>query len=67
MRVHASTEDNIQEAQNFSDLLLRIGEGKEPHLNDYTQDFHYKINVPTKTISETTAEGLLKNIFPDLK
>lgn len=66
MRVHASTGDNREEAQYFSDLLLRIGEGKEPHLNDYTQDFNYKINVPTNTISESTAEGLLKKIFPDL-
>lgn len=67
MRVHAATGDSRQEAQDFSDLLLRIGEGKEPHVNDYTKDFYYEIKAPVNTISDSSAEDLLKKVYPNLK
>jgi len=68
MRVHASVENEATrtEAQEFSDFLLRIGEGREPHFNDYKKDFKYLINLPKGMITDSTVGELIRKVFPDL-
>lgn len=51
-------------AQQFSDYLLRVGDGREPTVADAGEDF---IKVPDDMLEPTqTLEGLIKDIYGDL-
>ena len=67
MRVYSNTGLDSLKAKEFSEYLLKIGEGKEWKLKDPSSDgFDDYINVPKNLVNHFDIEKLIKTIYPSL-
>lgn len=64
MRIHRMSATDAVQAQQFADLLIRIGEGNEPTFKDDTgiDDF---IKLPDQIVTNCSMKDLVLRTFPN--
>jgi len=66
MRIKSMNAIDAIKAQQFADLLIRIGEGKEPNIPDESEleDF---IKLPEEIITNCSMKELIIKTFPNIQ
>ena len=66
MRIQSMNQADSIAAQEFADLLIRIGEGKEPTIKD-TNAHEDLIKLPEEIISNCSMKELVLKTFPEIQ
>jgi hypothetical protein len=66
MRIQSMNQADSIAAQEFADLLIRIGEGKEPTIKD-TNTHEDLIKLPEEIISNCSMKELVLKTFPEIQ